>query len=72
MTIKFGNTAVAVERISYVNLYGTAQTIFGRFSGLAGFIGFLGNKPFLDCTLVIDATTNEFLVAPYQLDQQQL
>ncbi len=69
-TIEFGSTSCSIKNIAYANLYEPAQTVFGRFSGLAGFAGFLGNQPFNDCTLVIDTQRNEFLVIPPDRDQR--
>ncbi|MFK7817204.1 MAG: hypothetical protein AB8G99_00675 [Planctomycetaceae bacterium] len=66
--IEFGSTSCSIKNIAYANLYEAAQTAFGRFSGLVGFIGFLGNQPFNDCTLVIDSQQNEFLVIAPEAD----
>lgn len=60
----FGDTELALKRISYVNLYAPVQALVGRFSGFAGFIGVLGNEPLTESTLIFDAKTNEYLVVP--------
>ncbi|MFK7820593.1 MAG: hypothetical protein AB8G99_17870 [Planctomycetaceae bacterium] len=51
-----------LKRISYVNLYGGVQTLVGRFSSCAGFIGVLGNEALTNSTLILDAKSNEYLV----------
>jgi len=57
--LKIGGSEVPLRRISYVDLYGNLQRFMTPFTRLGGF---LGNKPFLESTLILDTKAEEFLV----------
>lgn len=58
LPIRLGNTELSIQRISYAELYNFLQMTIGRFVGG----GFLGNKCLVDCNLILDTKSNEFLV----------
>ena len=57
--LKIGGSEVPLRRISYVDLYGNLQRFMTPFTRIGGF---LGNKPFLESTLILDTKAEEFLV----------
>jgi len=63
LMIKLGETELSVQRISYAEMYNFLQTTVGRFVGG----GFFGNKSLLECTLILDTKSNEFLVVKNSL-----
>lgn len=69
--VNFGDTELPFKRISYVNLYPTVQTLVGRLSGFAGFIGVLGNETLTESTLILDAKSNEYLVVKGSLPKTE-
>lgn len=56
--IQLGQTELSIQRISYAELYTILQTTIGRFVGG----GFLGNKCLVNCNLILDTQSREFLV----------
>jgi hypothetical protein len=58
LTVRFGNVELPLKRVSYVEQYVAAQSLFGRF--ING--GFLGNKCLTESTLNLDTKASEFLV----------
>lgn len=64
LPIKLGETEVSIQRISYAELYSFLQTTIGRFVGG----GFLGNKCLVDCNLILDTKSKEFLVVDRSQD----
>ncbi|MFN3189435.1 MAG: hypothetical protein ACE361_02845 [Aureliella sp.] len=58
LPIEFGETELSIQRISYAELYSFLQTTIGRL--VPG--GFLGNKCLVECNLILDTKSNEFLV----------
>lgn len=57
--LKMGGSELPLQRISYVDLYGNLQRFMTPFTRIGGF---LGNKPFLESTLVLDTKVEEFIV----------
>ena len=62
LKVGFRNNELRLKRVSYANLYGTVQLLVGRFSGIVGCIGFLGNEPLTESTLILDAKAHEYLL----------
>lgn len=54
----FGDVKIPLTRVSYAELYTFVQSSVGRL--IHG--GFLGNKPLLECCLILDTLSNEFLI----------
>ncbi len=57
--MSIGGSDLPLRRISYIDLYGNFQRFMTPFTKLGGF---LGNKPFLEYTLILDTRNEEFLV----------
>ena len=57
MTI--GHANLGLERISYVDMYADIQRFVTPFTRVGGW---LGNKPFLESTLILDTQKQEFIV----------
>lgn len=57
--MKIGGSDVPLRRISYVDLYGNWQRFMTPFTRIGGF---LGNKPFLESTMILDTKKQEFIV----------
>ena len=64
LPIKLGATELSIQRISYAELYNFLQTTIGRLVGG----GFLGNKCLVDCNLILDTRSQEFLVVDRSRD----
>lgn len=58
--VTFGEQTLALDRVSYVELYAGMQSTFGRF--VNG--GFMGNKFLLESKLILDGVAGEFLIVP--------
>lgn len=48
-----------LRRVSYVDMYAGVQGLMTPFTAIGGW---LGNKPFLDCSLILDAAREEFVI----------
>lgn len=57
--LDIGGNDIPLRRISYVDLYGNWQRFMTPFTRIGGF---LGNKPFIGNTLILDTRKEEFLV----------
>lgn len=57
--IKIGNAELDLVRVSYVDMYAKFQRIISPFTRIGGW---LGNKPFVNSKLIIDAKEEEFVV----------
>jgi len=57
--IEIGNANLDLKRISYVNIYADFQGFLAPFSKIGGW---LGNKPFIESTLILDTQKEEFIV----------
>ena len=64
----FGETLVPLKRVSYVQAYAGLQSMFGGF--IDG--GFFGNKSLTESTLILDTTSNEFLVLNRSLAEDEV
>ncbi|MFK7734866.1 MAG: hypothetical protein AB8B50_02495 [Pirellulaceae bacterium] len=58
LEVSFGEAAVPIKRVSYVDKYSGMQSLFGGF--IDG--GFMGNKFLLESTLILDVKAKEFLL----------
>ncbi|MEL6673271.1 MAG: hypothetical protein AAFR61_13800 [Bacteroidota bacterium] len=56
-----GGTKVPLQRISYVKWYDKMQGFLSSFTDIGGW---MGNLPFLETVLIVDAQTQSFLVLP--------
>lgn len=54
-----GGADLKLKKVSYVDMYAGTQRFLAPLSKIGGL---LGNKPFVDCTLIFDTKTEEFLV----------
>lgn len=59
----FGDVSLPIRRVSYVDQYASAQSLFGRL--VDG--GFMGNHFLLESTLILDTTHNEFAIVKQSL-----
>jgi len=57
--IEIGRAVLDLERVSYVDMYARFQRFMTPFTKIGGW---LGNKPFLNHTLIIDTKEEEFIV----------
>jgi hypothetical protein len=57
--MKAGGAELPLRRISYVDLYANWQHFMTPFTRIGGW---LGNKPFIEGTMIIDTKTEEFIV----------
>ena len=51
--------SIPLRRVSYVNMYADLQGFMTPFTSIGGW---LGNKPFLDYSLILDAAKEEFVI----------
>lgn len=54
-----GNANLSMERASYVNMYAWTQRYVTSFTRVGGW---LGNRPFAECTLILDTQTEKFII----------
>ncbi|OEK00681.1 hypothetical protein BFP97_03790 [Roseivirga sp. 4D4] len=57
--IQIGSTNLSMERASYVNMYAWTQRFVTPFTRIGGW---LGNRPFVESTLILDTKTEEFTI----------
>lgn len=57
--INIGNTDLPLQRISYVDMYADFQRFMTPFTRIGGW---LGNKPFIESTMILDTQAEEFVV----------
>ena len=57
--IQMGGSTLDLKRVSYIDMYANFQRFISPFSRIGGW---LGNKPFINHTLIIDAKQEEFLI----------
>ncbi len=57
--IQIGSATLDLERISFVNKYANYQKYMTPFTRIGGW---LGNKPFIESILILDAKNQEFIV----------
>jgi len=58
-TIELGNEVLNLKRISYVDMYADLQKYLTPFTKIGGFIG---NRPFTECGIILDAKDESFLI----------
>ncbi len=58
-TMKMSGLEIPLKRVSYVDMYASFQGIISPFTNIGGW---LGNKPFLDYSLILDAPNEEFVI----------
>ena len=59
LEIQIGNSNLGMSRVSYVNMYAWAQRFVTPFTHIGGW---LGNRPFVKSTLILDTKKEEFIV----------
>jgi len=59
LKMQMGGQHLPLGRVSYIDMYTPIQGILAPFSAIGGW---LGNKAFLDCKLILDCQTEEFIV----------
>jgi hypothetical protein len=59
MLMKIGNENLSLNRVSYLDMYANFQHFLTPFTTIGGW---LGNKPFLESTLILDTKKEEFTV----------
>lgn len=57
--MNISNEKLSLNRVSYVDMYANFQHLLTPFTKVGGW---LGNKPFLDTTLILDTKTEEFTI----------
>ena len=56
---KIGGVNLLLKRVSYIDMYSRFQGLLSPFTRIGGW---LGNKPFLDYSLIFDIENKEFVV----------
>ncbi|MEO1513450.1 MAG: hypothetical protein AAFV95_00510 [Bacteroidota bacterium] len=58
-SMEMGGLEIPLRRVSYVDMYASTQGLIGPFTNIGGW---LGNKPFLEYSLILDAPNEEFVI----------
>jgi len=65
--MEIGNSNLDLKRISYVDMYADYQQFMTPFTRIGGW---LGNKPFSECTLILDTRKQEFVIIKSSADNK--